>query len=139
MNSNLQGSNLSASTLKYVMVDVAGAEDFVHAAIPMLCAVESDQQRSTTLVPLAKTSYKSIVLTMYQPQTSAMVKNQCSNLLNSQVPPKVPEYHNSTLGSQELFSTQNDIDAFEIVFLWRISLNWQYAIFQKFRSRTLNL
>ena len=129
VGSNLQGSNLSASTSKYVMVDVAGVEDFVLAVVPMLRIVEFDRQRSTTLVPLAKTSCRSIVPTMYQPQTFAMIRNQRGNLLNSQVllevplevPPevlsKVPEYHNSTLGSQELFSAENDIGAFETIFL----------------------
>ena len=122
VSSNLQCLNLSASTSKYIMVDVADIEDFVYGAVPTSWIVESDRQRSTTLVSLAEP-------TMYQPQTSAMIKNQRGNLLNSQVPPKVPrevslevslevpKYHNSTLGSQELFSAENDIDAFEILFL----------------------
>ena len=102
VSSNLQGSNLFAST------------------IPTIYAVESDWHRSTTLVPLAETSCRSKVLIMCQPQTSAMIRNQRGNLLNSQVlsevSPEVPKYHNSQSRSQELFSSKND-DVFETVFL----------------------
>ena len=43
VTSNLQGANPSASTSKYVMVDVAGVEDFIHEAVPTLCAVQSNR------------------------------------------------------------------------------------------------